>query len=197
MDNAIIQGTETNRRRFDVLALLGRAGLTSLRMKFFGGGLTYTAGAVALTYLVVNQSMLTAIRSQAQSQQFVDELTTANLLVVPAVFVFLGVLVFFLSRNVSDSIESSMSEQIASMASLGPSSEPDHTAGLSARLEEVAHHDALLSSALNSLPQAVFCKDLDGRYTFANRQFCARMRLPLDGVIGKTDSDLFSSDEAA
>jgi PAS domain S-box-containing protein len=42
----------------------------------------------------------------------------------------------------------------------------------------------------------VLYKDTDGRYTFANEHFCQHVGLPVDALIGKTDSDIVSRDVA-
>src|SRR5580704_3146931 len=44
------------------------------------------------------------------------------------------------------------------------------TSGLSVR--DLERANALLMSIVDNLPQSVFCKELDGRYSFANRAFC-------------------------
>jgi PAS domain S-box-containing protein len=41
------------------------------------------------------------------------------------------------------------------------------------------------------LPCSVVCKDLDGRFTFANQKFCAEIGTPLEDFVGKTDFDFF------
>ncbi|HUK89331.1 MAG TPA: PAS domain-containing protein, partial [Blastocatellia bacterium] len=46
---------------------------------------------------------------------------------------------------------------------------------------------ALLTSIIDNLPQCVFCKDLDGKYSFANTAFRNRVGLPADKIIGQTD----------
>jgi PAS domain S-box-containing protein len=56
---------------------------------------------------------------------------------------------------------------------------------------------ALFDSLVNSLPQNIFCKGPDGRFTFGNKQFCETVNLPLEELIGKTDNDLFPARLAA
>jgi PAS domain S-box-containing protein len=60
------------------------------------------------------------------------------------------------------------------------------------RLSEVRYQ-----SLVESLPQSIFRKDPEGRFTFANRRFCEALGQPLDGVLGKTDGDFFPPDLAA
>ena len=57
--------------------------------------------------------------------------------------------------------------------------------------KEIRRANALYSSLVDNLPQNFFRKDLEGRVTFANRQYCATMGKPLKELIGKTDFDLF------
>ena len=54
------------------------------------------------------------------------------------------------------------------------------------RSSEGFHH-----SLVESLPQSILRKDLSGRFTFANQKFCQSLKLPLEGIIGKTDFDFF------
>ncbi|MCC2669550.1 MAG: domain S-box [Armatimonadetes bacterium] len=57
---------------------------------------------------------------------------------------------------------------------------------------EVFYH-----SLVESLPQNIFRKDLDGRFTFANQRFCDTVGRPLEEIVGKTDHDLFTPELAA
>ena len=70
-------------------------------------------------------------------------------------------------------------------------------AQMAALLEESRQSNALLLSTINSLPQGVFCKDLAGAYTFANKAFGARMNLSPDRIIGKTVFDFLPADVAS
>lgn len=51
-------------------------------------------------------------------------------------------------------------------------------------------------SLVESLPQSILRKDLEGRFTFANTRFCAELGQPLDRIVGKTDYDFFPSELA-
>src|SRR5262249_12232425 len=57
--------------------------------------------------------------------------------------------------------------------------------------ESVRSSEALYHSLVEYLPQNIFRKDLEGRFTFANRKFCAILGKPLDQIVGKTDYDFF------
>jgi phosphoserine phosphatase RsbU/P len=51
--------------------------------------------------------------------------------------------------------------------------------------------EALYHSLVETLPVCIIRKDRDGRFTFANRPFCAELRRPLEQVVGKTDHDFY------
>src|SRR5436190_1023822 len=50
---------------------------------------------------------------------------------------------------------------------------------------------SLYHSLVQNLPQNIFRKDLEGRFTFANTQFCATIGRRLEEVLGRNDYDLF------
>ena len=56
-------------------------------------------------------------------------------------------------------------------------------------------HD-LLTAIIESTGEAVFAKDLDGRYTFANESYCRWVGRMQEAVEGKVDFDLFPALEA-
>ncbi len=56
--------------------------------------------------------------------------------------------------------------------------------------------EAFYHSLVETLPQNIFRKDLEGRVTFANQRYCATLRRPLADLIGKTDFDLFPAELA-
>ena len=49
---------------------------------------------------------------------------------------------------------------------------------------------------INHLPQNIFRKDCQGRFTFANEGFCAALGKSLAEILGKTDADLFPAELA-
>lgn len=61
---------------------------------------------------------------------------------------------------------------------------------------ELRDSEALYLSLVENLPVQVLRKDLDGRFTFANRSFCELLGRPLPEVIGKTDFDFYPADLA-
>ncbi|MEW6234798.1 MAG: SpoIIE family protein phosphatase [Candidatus Omnitrophota bacterium] len=51
--------------------------------------------------------------------------------------------------------------------------------------------EAFYYSLVENIPQYIFCKDLEGRFTFVNHLFCELLEKPIDEIIGKTDYDFF------
>ena len=62
--------------------------------------------------------------------------------------------------------------------------------------EKVRDSEALYHSLVETLPQNILRKDPQGRFTFANQQFCRTLGRPLEEIIGKTDFDFFKTDHA-
>jgi PAS domain S-box-containing protein len=60
------------------------------------------------------------------------------------------------------------------------------------RISEAFYH-----SLVETLPQNIFRKDLEGRFTFANRRFCQTLDKPLAEIVGHTDFDFFPEAMAA
>src|SRR5262249_46142750 len=54
------------------------------------------------------------------------------------------------------------------------------------RQAEVFYH-----SLVETIPQMILCKDLEGRFTFANQKFCAELGRSLEEIRGKTDLDFY------
>lgn len=63
--------------------------------------------------------------------------------------------------------------------------------------ESVQESEALYHSLVETMPQNVFRKDLQGRFTFANQQYCRHYGVPLEEILGKTDFDFFPVDLAS
>jgi sigma-B regulation protein RsbU (phosphoserine phosphatase) len=51
--------------------------------------------------------------------------------------------------------------------------------------------ESLYHSLVETMPQNVFRKDLQGRFTFANQQYCNHYHCKLEDILGKTDFDFF------
>jgi PAS domain S-box-containing protein len=58
-------------------------------------------------------------------------------------------------------------------------------------VERLRQSEALYHSLVESLPQNIFRKSLDGRFTFANQRFCLALNTSTEQVLGKTDFDFF------
>jgi two-component system, NtrC family, sensor kinase len=61
------------------------------------------------------------------------------------------------------------------------------------KLNEVRVRDsqALYHSLVENIPMHVFRKDREGRFTFANSQFCRSLGRPQEEILGKTDADFY------
>ncbi len=62
-------------------------------------------------------------------------------------------------------------------------------------LREIIHSfqssEARYRSLIENLPQAFFSKDLEGRFTFVNSEFCRFIGMPAEEIIGRTDEALY------
>jgi sigma-B regulation protein RsbU (phosphoserine phosphatase) len=56
--------------------------------------------------------------------------------------------------------------------------------------------ESLYHSLVETMPQNVFRKDLQGRFTFANQQYCRHYKCRLENILGKTDFDFFPKELA-
>ena len=61
----------------------------------------------------------------------------------------------------------------------------------------MADHDSVLQAVVDSLPDVIFYKDLDGVYRAGNKAWGELVGRPVGELIGKTDADLFPADVAA
>ncbi len=63
--------------------------------------------------------------------------------------------------------------------------------------EKLRESEALYHSLVETLPQNIFRKDLEGRFTFVNQRFCNTLGRGIGEIIGKTDFDFFPPELAA
>ncbi len=56
--------------------------------------------------------------------------------------------------------------------------------------------ESLFHSLVETMPQNVYRKDMEGRFTFANRQYCRHFGLTLEQILGRTDFDFFPKELA-
>src|SRR6266850_7951858 len=62
--------------------------------------------------------------------------------------------------------------------------------------EKVRDSERLYHSLVETLPQNIFRKNIEERFTFANQQFCRSLDRKLEDVLGKTDFDFFPKELA-
>ena len=62
--------------------------------------------------------------------------------------------------------------------------------------EKLRHSEALYHSLVETLPQNIFRKNREYRFTFANQQFCRTLGRSLEEIVGKTDFDFFPAELA-
>jgi phosphoserine phosphatase RsbU/P len=62
--------------------------------------------------------------------------------------------------------------------------------------ESLSKSEALYHSLVETLPQNIFRKTPDGKFTFANQQFCKTLGRSLEDIVGKTDFDFFPKELA-
>ncbi len=57
--------------------------------------------------------------------------------------------------------------------------------------EALCNSESLYHSLVETMPQGVFRRDLQGRFTFANQPYCKFHKIKPEDILGKTDFDLF------
>lgn len=62
--------------------------------------------------------------------------------------------------------------------------------------DELRNSESLYHSLVETMPQNVFRKNLEGQFTFANQQYCRHYSCKLEDILGKTDFDFFPRDLA-
>jgi phosphoserine phosphatase RsbU/P len=58
--------------------------------------------------------------------------------------------------------------------------------------ENLRNSASLYHSLVEHSPQNIFRKDIQGRFTFANQQYCKHYHCKLEDILGKTDFDFFA-----
>jgi PAS domain S-box-containing protein len=64
-------------------------------------------------------------------------------------------------------------------------------------IKKLSKSENLLNSLFESLPQNIYTKDLQLRFTFANQNFCKNEKKSLEDLMGKTDFDIYPTSFAA
>jgi phosphoserine phosphatase RsbU/P len=62
--------------------------------------------------------------------------------------------------------------------------------------ENLRNSEVLYHSLVETLPQNIFRKDVQSRFTFANQQFCRTLGRKLEELVGKSDFDFFPAEMA-
>lgn len=62
--------------------------------------------------------------------------------------------------------------------------------------QALQEQEALMRSVIETAPDAIFMKDRDGHYRFANSAFAQTLSKPPEDIIGKTDADMFPPEVA-
>ena len=62
--------------------------------------------------------------------------------------------------------------------------------------EALQRSESLYHSLVETMPQGVFRRDGQGRFTFANQPYCKFINRRLEDILGKSDFDLFSKESA-
>ncbi len=62
--------------------------------------------------------------------------------------------------------------------------------------EALRYSESLYHSLVETMPQCVFRRDLQGRFTFANQPYCKHIGRKIEDILGKTDFDFFSKEAA-
>ncbi|HRZ57305.1 MAG TPA: PAS domain-containing protein, partial [Candidatus Paceibacterota bacterium] len=57
--------------------------------------------------------------------------------------------------------------------------------------------EMLYHSLVDCLPQSIFRKDTEGRFTFVNQRFCRTVGRPPEEILGKTDADFYPPELAS
>jgi sigma-B regulation protein RsbU (phosphoserine phosphatase) len=58
--------------------------------------------------------------------------------------------------------------------------------------ENLRNSESLYHSLVEHSPQNIFRKDIQGRFTFSNQQYCKHYHCKLEDILGKTDFDFFA-----
>jgi PAS domain S-box-containing protein len=198
---------------FDGLELLGVIGFRSLRIRVFAAGMTYTAAATGIMSLVVYFGLSLATDANGR---LLSGMGSALLVVGLSGVITLAILAsvaFPLSNRILKGLTAALSaasssakwpgrddalgqldppsrnlrgvRQVGAQAVADKIQDPNSSQSISVPIEE--HSNKLLMSIINNLPQSVFCKELDGRYSFANRAFCELAGIPPSAILTETE----------
>ncbi len=94
-------------------------------------------------------------------------------------------------QEAHEKLEKRVQERTAELASANQELKREITERMRAE-KVIKDSQALYLSLVENLPVHVLRKDLNGRFTFANKLFCDLLGKPLEEIIGKTDFDFYS-----
>ncbi len=110
-----------------------------------------------------------------------------------AVGLFATLLIAAYAHNLigrTEQVERAVEERAAALAKA--KAKLEHEIAERKRTEETLRDsEAMYSSLVENLPVRVLRKDLEGRFTFANRSFCELVGRSLEEIVGKTDFDFY------
>ena len=72
----------------------------------------------------------------------------------------------------------------------------NHIEELTEREKTIARQQGLLKSIMNGTPDFITLQDTNLKYTFAGKAFCDYFKMDEKDIIGKTDSDIFTKQQA-
>ncbi len=104
----------------------------------------------------------------------------------PAVLLGFGAMVLMVLAGIMLRVLKWKAQQQRLFANLKAGAAERRRAERAMRQTEVFYH-----SLVETIPQMILCKDLLGRFTFANQKFCAELGTTLEDIKGKTDLDFF------
>ena len=93
-------------------------------------------------------------------------------------------------QEAHEKLEIRVQERTAELANANQELRREITERMKAK-KVIKDSQALYLSLVENLPVHVLRKDLDGRFTFANKLFCDLLGKPLEKIVGKTDFDFF------
>ena len=146
-----------------------------------------------LPVIVVAPIALGWLRLVGEQRGFYGEAFGLALFAVSNVFT-IGTIAWFTTRKL---IESEFGRQEA-YHDLAEHGRQLSTTLSSLRAAEQTRHQSqqLFQAISDNAPAVIYAKDLEGRYLFVNRRFTDLFHVEFEGIIGKTDHDLFSPEEA-
>lgn len=173
----------------------------SLKRKALAAVISYAAASVVTAAIAIYVALSFASRhSEPGSQLGLGVATGVIALAALLSFVLLSVAALPVSSGISRSVRPLLSrsgpgtDRLAGHMPAGSERIAEEIANATARKQGLEKTNVLLKSIVDNLPQSVFCKELDGRYSFANRAFRQRTGLSLDQIRSQLDIENLPGD---